>query len=96
MNPCAKDSIVENGRLEWDNLPFPHEEQNPYARDGIVKNGRLELDNLPFPHDTEVRVRVLIIPKVDLAELPFDRIRRMTKGIKGNIADLVNKERDER
>ncbi|OQX22841.1 MAG: hypothetical protein BWK80_29095 [Desulfobacteraceae bacterium IS3] len=65
-----------------------------YAIDGVIKNGHLELDNVPFPDNVEVLI--FIVPKVDLSQMSFEKVRQLTKGIKGNIADAVNKERDER
>ena len=66
----------------------------PYAIDTHLSNGHLELNNIPFPDNIEVRVYV--VPKVKLSDMSYKKIRTLTKPIKGNISDYVDKERDER
>ncbi len=65
-----------------------------YAVDTHIKNGHLELDNIPFPDDVEVSV--LVIPKVKLSAMSFNKVRQLTKSIKGNLSDDVETERSER
>ena len=66
---------------------------NQYSTDTYIKNGRLELNNLPFPDN--VRVKIFIIPKVDLSRMSFNRIRKITESIRGNLSDDIRRERDE-
>ena len=65
---------------------------NSYSIDTQIKNGHLELNNVPFSNDIDVRV--LIIPKVNLSKMSFNKILKTTKLIKGNISDDINKARD--
>ncbi len=65
-----------------------------FTTDTHVKNGHLELNNIPFADNIEVRVSV--VPKVNLSEMSFNKIRLLTKPIKGNISRNVHTERDER
>ncbi len=64
-----------------------------YSVNAHVMNGRLELDNLPFPDNAEVKV--FVVPKVNLSEMSFMKIRQLTKNMKGNLSDDIDKERDD-
>lgn len=64
-----------------------------YVIDAKIKNGYLSIGNLPFKEETDVKV--IVIPKVNLDELSFEKIRELTKSIKGNISDDIISERDE-
>ena len=66
----------------------------PYRVDTRVSNGHLTLKNVPFSDDMEIRV--FIIPKIKLSEMSFNKIRKLTKPIKGNLSDDVDAERNER
>jgi hypothetical protein len=59
-----------------------------------VNDGKILIDNLPFPDGAEVKV--IIIPKIDLSQMSFNRVRELTKSIKGNLSDDIREERDER
>lgn len=61
--------------------------------DAKVKDGFLSIGNLPFKEETEVMV--IVIPKVIFSELSFQKIRELTKSIKGNISDDMISEREE-
>ncbi len=50
------------------------------------------IDNIPFPDG--MKVRVVIIPKISLSQMSFAKIRELTKNIRGNFSDDVEKERD--
>jgi hypothetical protein len=65
-----------------------------YTTDTHVKNGHLELNNIPIADNIEVRV--CVVPKVKLAEMSFQKTRKLTKSIKGNLSDTVETERNER
>jgi len=65
-----------------------------YSAECHVMNGRLELENLPFPNNANVRV--FVFSKVDLSKMSFNRLRLLTKSVKGNLSDDIDKERDER
>ncbi len=67
---------------------------NQYSVDTRLINGHLELNNIPFSDNTEVKV--FIVPKIKLSELSFAKIRNLTKKIKGNISENIDKERDTR
>jgi len=61
------------------------------TRDAHIKNGHLELNELPFSDDAAVKV--IIIPKVDLEKMSFERIQRLTQSISGNLSDDIIHER---
>lgn len=63
-----------------------------YVADSHIRNGRLELENIPFSDNVEVRI--FVIPKVRLSEMSFARIRELTRSVKGNLSDDIDKERD--
>jgi len=65
-----------------------------YVADSHIRNGRLELDNVPFSDDVEVRI--FIVPKVRLSEMSFSRIRKLTRSVRGNLSDDIDRERGER
>ena len=65
-----------------------------FSTDSHVLNGHIEINDIPFPNDTEVKV--FIVPKVNLAKLSFQKVRMLTKSIKGNFSDDIDKERNER
>lgn len=60
----------------------------------FIKNGELKLHKIPFKDNT--KVKVVLIPKVKLAKMSFAKVRRLTKGIKGNLSDDITEERYER
>jgi len=59
-----------------------------------VEGGRLELSDIPFPDATEVKV--FVIPKVDLSKMSFPEVQKLTRSIKGNLADTIRSERNAR
>jgi len=59
-----------------------------------VTNGHLKLQNIPLEDDTEVQV--IVIPKLDLSKMSFQKSQRLTKPIKGNLADDIVSERSEK
>jgi hypothetical protein len=65
-----------------------------YVTETTLKHGHLELENLPFKDNT--KVEVIVTPKTDFSKLSIEKMRELTKGIKGNLADDVNRERNER
>lgn len=65
---------------------------NQYIIDARIKDGYLTLTNLPFK---ETDVKVIVIPKVNFSELSFEKIRELTKSIKGNISYDMTSEREE-
>ncbi|MEZ4528294.1 MAG: hypothetical protein R2941_20465 [Desulfobacterales bacterium] len=65
-----------------------------YTTDTYVRNGRLEIENIPLPDN--MKVRVVVIPKVNLSQMSFAKVRELTKNIKGNLSDDIDKERGER
>ncbi len=62
-----------------------------YSAECQIRNGRLELENLPFPNNAEVRI--FVFSKVDLSQMSFHRLRLLTKSLKGNLSDDIDKER---
>jgi hypothetical protein len=65
-----------------------------FVTEARIAEGRLELLNIPFSDATEVKV--FVIPKADLSRMSFFEARRLTGLIKGNLADSVNRERNDR
>lgn len=65
-----------------------------FAIEARIEGGRLELFNLPFSDATEVKV--FVIPKVALSKMSFLEARKLTNSIKGNLAESIRRERDER
>ncbi|EDN66473.1 conserved hypothetical protein [Beggiatoa sp. PS] len=61
------------------------------TRDAHIKNGHLELNDLPFSNDAEVKV--IIVPKVDLEKMSFERVQQLTQSISGNLSDDIIHER---
>ena len=47
-----------------------------YVVDGRVVNGRLHLQNIPMNNDTDVKV--IVIPKADLAKMSFRAVQDLT------------------
>jgi len=66
---------------------------NQYIIDARIKNGYLSIGNLPFKDETDVKV--IVMPKVNLNELSFLKIRELTKTIKENLSDSIISEREE-
>jgi hypothetical protein len=66
---------------------------NQYIIDARIKDGYLTIANLPFKE--EMDVKVIVIPKVNFSELSFEKVRELTKSIKGNISDDIIFEREE-
>lgn len=67
---------------------------NQFVTETRVAGGRLELFNLPFSDATEVKV--FVIPKADLSKMSFLKTRELTRSIKGNLSNSVNRDRAER
>jgi hypothetical protein len=65
-----------------------------FVTEARIEGGRLELFNIPFSDATEVKV--FVIPKVELSKMSFLEVRKLTESIKGNLADSIRRERDER
>lgn len=65
-----------------------------FAIEARVEGGRLELFNIPFSDATAVKI--FVIPKVELSKMSFLEARKLTNSIKGNLADSIRRERDER
>lgn len=63
-----------------------------FVAEARIKKGYLELYNIPFSDETEVKV--IVVPKVNLAKMSFPKIIKLTKSIKGNISDDINGERN--
>jgi hypothetical protein len=61
------------------------------TRDAHIKNGHLELNDLPFSNDAAVKV--IIVPKVDLEKMSFERIQLLTQSISDNLSDDIIHER---
>ena len=59
-----------------------------------IKNGHIKLQNIPLDDNTEVQV--IVIPKLDLSKMSFRNAQRLTKPIKGNLADDIVSERNEK
>lgn len=59
-----------------------------------IKNGGITLHKIPFKENT--KVKVVLIPKVDLSSMSFAKARKLTKKIKGNLSDDIIAERDKR
>jgi hypothetical protein len=57
-----------------------------------IKNGRIILNKIPLKENT--KVKIVLIPKVDLSTMTFAKVRKLTKGIKGNLSDDIIAERD--
>lgn len=55
--------------------------------EAVVEHGAVTLRELPFGDQT--RVRVVVIPKADTKKMAFTRVRALTVGIRGNLADAI-------
>ena len=56
-----------------------------------VKHGQLQINNIPFVDDTEVKV--VVIPKVNVEKMSFEKIQALTQAISGNLSDEIIRER---
>ncbi len=65
-----------------------------FVTEARIEGGRLELLNIPFSDATEVKV--FVIPKVELSKMSFLEVRKLTGSLKGNLADSISRERNER
>jgi hypothetical protein len=65
-----------------------------FVAETSITNGHLELNNIPFAND--IHVKVIVIPKAELAQMSFPQIWETTQAIQANLADDVAHERDER
>ena len=59
-----------------------------------MKDAHLELNNIPFANN--MHVKVIVIPKAELSQMSFPHVWEQTQTIKGNLANDVSSERDER
>ena len=57
-----------------------------------IKHGQLALDKIPFKDNTSVKV--VLIPKVELSQMSFEKAQESTRKIKGNLYNDISKERD--
>lgn len=64
---------------------------NRFVTDTRIIKGHLELSNIPFSGDLDVKV--IVIPKVKLERMSFEKVQQLTKSIKGNLSDDVIGER---
>jgi hypothetical protein len=65
-----------------------------YIVNTIVKDGHVEINDLPFPNLS--RIKVLLLPEIDIKEMSFFKAQELTKEIKGNLSDEIDFERGER
>jgi len=59
-----------------------------------AKKGHLELHDVPFSDGTELKV--IVVPKVNLAKMSFAAMRKLTRPIKARLSEDIEAERDER
>ena len=64
-----------------------------FVAETLVTNGHLELNNIPFADN--MHVKVIVIPKAELAQMTFPQTWEATQAIQGNLADDIVQERDE-
>jgi hypothetical protein len=57
-----------------------------------VKKGHLVLKDIPFSDDTELKV--ILIPKFDVSKASFQKARKLSKRIQGNLSDDIIDERN--
>lgn len=67
---------------------------NQFVAETSVSNGHLELHNIPFANN--MHVKVIVIPKAELSQMSFPHIWETAQSIRGNLADDITQERDER
>ena len=65
-----------------------------FVAETSVTNGHLELNNIPFANN--MHVKVIVIPKAELSQMSFFQAWEHTQAIKGNLANDISSERDER
>lgn len=63
-----------------------------FIAESSIKNGRIILNKIPLKENT--KVKIVLIPKVDLPAMSFSKSRKLTKGIKGNLSDDIIAERE--
>ena len=63
-----------------------------YVIDTKIYKGNISLKNIPLSDDTAVKV--IVISKVELKTLYFDKIQKLTRSISGNLSDNIMEERN--
>lgn len=58
-----------------------------FIAESSIKNGRIILNKIPLKENT--KVKIVLIPKVDLPSMSFIKSRKLTKGIKGYLSDDI-------
>ena len=62
-----------------------------FVAETSIKHGQLTLDKIPFKDNT--KVKVVLIPKVELSQMSFEKAQELTRKIKGNLSNDISKER---
>ena len=57
-----------------------------------IKHDQLALNKIPFKDNT--KVKVVLIPKVELSQMSFEKAQELSRKIKGNLSNDISKERD--
>jgi hypothetical protein len=57
-----------------------------------IKQGQWALDKIPFKDNT--KVKVVLIPKVELSQMSFEKAQELTRKIKRNLSNDISEERD--
>ena len=94
---------IEELLFEYRNSSVPHSKverqftgkENKMAQfvvETSIKHGQLALDKIPFKDNT--KVKVVLIPKVELSQMSFEKAQELTRTIKGNLSNDISKERD--
>lgn len=65
-----------------------------YSVETKIQNGRITLENLPFDDGTPMTV--VFVPTLNLEKMSIEKVRALTSGITGNLADDIDQEREER
>ena len=67
-------------------------EMAQFVAETSIKHGQLALDKIPFKDNT--KVKVVLIPKVELSQMSFEKAQELTRKIKGNLSNDISKEKD--
>lgn len=65
-----------------------------FTAETLIRNGGITLRKIPLKENT--KVKVVLIPKVDLTSMSFATARKLTKKIKGNLSEDIISERNKR
>ena len=62
-----------------------------FVAEASIKHGQLALNKIPLKDNT--KVKVVLIPKVELSQMSFEKAQELTRKIKGSLSNDIIEER---